>query len=50
MFKKRYHEIPGAGKFPLLPKLIATSLGVGFLPVAPGTGGAILAILLWLPL
>lgn len=50
MFKKRYHEIPGAGKFPLLPKLIATSLGVGFLPVAPGTWGAILAILLWLPL
>lgn len=38
------------GKFPLLPKLIATSLGVGFLPVAPGTWGAILAIILWLPL
>ena len=36
--------------FPLLPKLIATSFGVGFLPVAPGTWGAILAILLWLPL
>lgn len=36
-------------KFPLLPKLIATSLGVGFLPVAPGTWGAILAIILWLP-
>ena len=40
-----------AGKpFPLLPKLIATSLGVGFLPVAPGTWGALLAIVLWLPL
>lgn len=37
-------------KFPLLPKLIATSLGVGFLPLAPGTWGAILAIILWLPL
>ena len=37
-------------KFPLLPKLIATSLGVGFLPVAPGTWGALLAIVLWLPL
>lgn len=37
-------------KFPLLPKLIATSLGVGFLPVAPGTWGALLAIALWLPL
>lgn len=40
-----------AGKpFPLLPKLIATSFGVGFLPVAPGTWGALLAILLWMPL
>lgn len=39
-----------AGKFPLFPKLIATSFGVGFLPVMPGTWGAILAILLWLPL
>lgn len=38
------------GRFPLLPKLIATSLGVGFLPVAPGTWGALLAIVLWLPL
>lgn len=50
MFAKRYTVIPGSGKFPLLPKLIATSLGVGFLPVAPGTWGAILAIILWLPL
>lgn len=41
---------PEAGKFPLFPKLIATSFGVGFLPVMPGTWGAILAILLWLPL
>lgn len=37
-------------KFPLIPKLIATSFGVGFLPVAPGTWGALLAIVLWLPL
>lgn len=36
-------------KFPLLPKLIATSLGVGYLPWMPGTWGALLAILLWLP-
>jgi phosphatidylglycerophosphatase A len=36
--------------FPLLPKLIATSLGVGYLPVMPGTWGALLAIVLWLPL
>lgn len=35
---------------PLIPKLLATSFGVGFLPVAPGTWGAILAIILWLPL
>lgn len=36
--------------FPLLPKLLATSFGFGFLPVAPGTWGAIFAIILWLPL
>ena len=36
--------------FPLLPRLLATSFGVGYLPVAPGTWGALLAILLWLPL
>ena len=38
------------GRFPLLPKMIATSLGAGFLPVAPGTWGALAAIVLWLPL
>lgn len=37
-------------KFPLFPKLIATSFGVGFLPVAPGTWGALVGIILWLPL
>ena len=36
--------------FPLLPRLIATSFGAGYLPVAPGTWGALVAILLWLPL
>ena len=36
-------------KFPLLPKLIATSFGAGFLPVAPGTWGALVAIVAWLP-
>lgn len=36
--------------FPLFPKLMATSFGAGFLPVAPGTWGAIVAIILWLPL
>jgi phosphatidylglycerophosphatase A len=37
-------------RFPLFPKLIATALGVGFLPLAPGTWAAILAVILWLPL
>lgn len=37
-------------KFPLFPKMIATSFGAGFLPVAPGTWGALVAIVLWLPL
>lgn len=37
-------------EFPLLPRLIATSLGAGYLPKAPGTWGAILGIILWLPL
>lgn len=36
--------------FPLLPKLLATSFGAGFLPVAPGTWGALVAIALWIPL
>ncbi len=37
-------------EFPVLPRLIATSLGAGYLPKAPGTWGALLGILLWLPL
>lgn len=37
-------------KFPIFPKMIATSFGAGFLPVAPGTWGALVAIILWLPL
>ncbi len=36
-------------KFPLFPKLIATSFGAGFLPIAPGTWGALVGIILWLP-
>lgn len=40
-----------AGKpFPIVPKMLATSFGAGFLPKAPGTWGAIVAIILWLPL
>ncbi len=37
-------------KFPVLPKMIATSFGAGFLPIAPGTWGAIVGIIIWLPL
>lgn len=37
-------------RFPLLPRMIATSLGAGYLPVAPGTWGAVVAIVIWLPL
>lgn len=36
--------------FPIVPRLVATSFGAGFLPVAPGTWGALVAIVLWLPL
>lgn len=43
-------RMPDAPDFPLFPKLIATSFGFGFLPVAPGTWGAILAVIIWLPL
>ena len=47
--KEKQKFNPGDG-FPLIPKLLATSFGAGFLPVAPGTWGAIVAIILWLPL
>lgn len=44
------HKPADHGGFPLLPRLIASSFGAGYLPVAPGTWGALAAILLWLPL
>ena len=48
---KEIAECRRKGKdFPILPKLIATSFGAGFLPVAPGTWGALVAIVLWIPL
>lgn len=37
-------------RFPLLPKIIATSFGAGFWPWGPGTAGAVVGLLLWLPL
>lgn len=33
--------------FPLFHKLIATSLGAGFSPFAPGTAGALVAVMVW---
>ena len=32
---------------PLIPTIIATGLGSGFAPKAPGTAGAILATIMW---
>lgn len=48
--KPHLHPVPGSGHFHWLPRMIATSMGFGFLPVAPGTWGAIFAIIVWLPL
>lgn len=54
MFEKyrKSTDLPAGStqKFPILPRLIATSFGVGFLPLAPGTWGALMGVLLWLPL
>lgn len=36
-------------KFNIFHKAIATSCGFGYSPVAPGTMGAVFAILVWLP-
>lgn len=47
---KKRQKFSATDGFPLFPKLMATSFGAGFLPVAPGTWGAIVAIILWLPL
>ena len=48
---KEIAECRAKGKdFPIVPKLLATSFGAGFLPVAPGTWGALVAIVLWIPL
>lgn len=50
MIKKNKQKFTRSDNFPLFPKLLATSFGVGFLPVAPGTWGALMAIALWIPL
>lgn len=36
--------------FPLFPRMIATTFGIGYLPLCPGTWSAIFAVLIWLPL
>ncbi len=47
---RKHTDLSRTSEFPIIPRLIATSFGAGFLPVAPGTWGAIVAIILWLPL
>ena len=37
------------GEAPWLPVIFSTGLGSGFCPVAPGTAGALLALLMWIP-
>lgn len=37
-------------RFPFFPKMIATSFGAGFWPWGPGTAGAVVGLILWLPL
>lgn len=37
-------------RFPFLPRFIATSFGAGYFPWGPGTMGAIVGLILWLPL
>lgn len=49
MAKKKIIKENSKG-FPWFPKLVATSFGAGFLPAAPGTWGALVAVILWLPL
>ncbi len=37
-------------RFPFFPKFIATSFGAGYWPWGPGTAGAVVGLVLWLPL
>lgn len=45
MSNNNYHSLKGA---PLFHVLLSTGLGTGFIPVAPGTAGAIVALGIWL--
>lgn len=44
MSNNNFHEL---GKAPLLHVLISTGFGTGFIPIAPGTAGAIVALSIW---
>ena len=37
-------------RFPLLPRMIATTCGAGYWPWGPGTAGAVVGLLVWMPL
>lgn len=47
---KKASQFPSAEGFPTAWRLIATSLGTGYLPLMPGTWAALLAVALWIPL
>lgn len=47
---RKASDFPSSPDFPLGWRLLATSLGTGYLPLMPGTWAAMLAVLLWLPL
>ena len=44
MSNNNYHKI---GEAPLFHVLISTGMGSGFVPVAPGTVGAVVALVIW---
>ncbi len=45
MSNNNYHKL---GEAPLFHVLLSTGLGIGFVPFAPGTAGALIALLFWL--
>ena len=47
MSDNNYHKI---GDAPLFHVILSTGLGTGFVPIAPGTAGAFLALVVWLML
>lgn len=44
MSNNNYHQL---GKAPLFHVLLSTGMGTGFIPVAPGTAGALVALGIW---